>query len=399
MKEPFLKAIPLLTKIEDAGYEAYFVGGSVRDCLLGEEIADVDIATSATPQEIKAIFPKTVDVGIEHGTIVVLFNGTPYEVTTFRTESEYMDFRRPSEVQFIRSLREDLQRRDFTMNAIAMDKTGRFTDPFHGRQSIKEKIIKTVGKPEDRFNEDALRMMRAVRFYSQLGFEIETQTWDALVSSGYLLEKIAVERKLIEFEKLLMGKNRINALQSLADTGLYKFLPGMAPYLDGLHRSVQFNCCQLTVVEMWVFLIHVFGLERSEVEPFLKEWKLPIKKIKKIISILIGLDFRLKADWTASALFQAGIETAKGTERLYNVLQNQNANHELNHVSAMFEFLPIKQRSELQVTGTDLQEWFQMKPGPWIREKLEMAENAVITREISNRKESIREWLIRCNQS
>lgn len=136
MKEPFLSAVPLLTEIEHAGYEAYFVGGAVRDLLLDREIADVDIATSATPEEIKAIFPKTIDVGIEHGTIVVLFKGRTFEVTTFRAESEYEDYRRPSGVQFIRSLEEDLKRRDFTMNAIAMDKSGQLFDPFHGKQAI-----------------------------------------------------------------------------------------------------------------------------------------------------------------------------------------------------------------------------------------------------------------------
>lgn len=180
MKPIFQRAIPIIEKLEEAGYEAYFVGGAVRDLLIGREIADVDIATSATPIEMKAIFSKTVDVGIEHGTILILLKGEAYEVTTYRAESTYSDFRRPDEVRFIRHLKEDLQRRDFTMNSIAMDKNGELIDPFAGREAIKNREIKTVGSSEERFNEDALRMMRALRFKSQLGFLLEEGTYDAL---------------------------------------------------------------------------------------------------------------------------------------------------------------------------------------------------------------------------
>ncbi|MFL6556270.1 MAG: CCA tRNA nucleotidyltransferase, partial [Bacillus sp. (in: firmicutes)] len=217
MKEPFLSASPVLKRIEDAGYEAYFVGGSVRDFLLKREINDVDIATSATPAEVKRIFSRTVDIGIEHGTVLVLFNNESYEITTFRTESEYQDFRRPKEVSFIRSLHEDLKRRDFTMNAIAMDRNNKLIDPFNGYSAIKEKIIQTVGSASARFQEDALRMMRAVRFVSQLSFHIESGTVEALANLVHLLDKIAVERKKAEFEKLLIGINKKNALKILLE--------------------------------------------------------------------------------------------------------------------------------------------------------------------------------------
>src|SRR4051812_38283336 len=213
MKEPFLAAVPVLTKLESAGYEAYFVGGAVRDFLLKKEINDIDIATSATPEEVKQIFSKTVDVGIEHGTLLVLYQNQSYEITTFRTEAEYEDYRRPKAVSFIRSLKEDLQRRDFTMNAIAMDKDGNLIDPFHGELSIKNQVIQTVGKATDRFQEDALRMMRAVRFVSQLSFRIEDETLNALEDLVHLLGKIAIERKQTEFDKLLFGDNRKQAIQ------------------------------------------------------------------------------------------------------------------------------------------------------------------------------------------
>ena len=221
MNPIFLKAIPLLEKIENAGFEAYFVGGCVRDFILGKKIADVDIATSATPQEIKEIFQKTIDVGIEHGTVIVLWEKDTYELTTFRSDGEYKDFRRPSEVKFIRSLEEDLKRRDFTMNSMAMDKKGRIIDPFCGQKAIKNKMIETVGSAADRFHEDALRMMRAVRFVSQLSFSIELNTSIALKENAFLLEKISTERKCVEFEKLLIGINRKSAFQMLRDTNLF----------------------------------------------------------------------------------------------------------------------------------------------------------------------------------
>jgi tRNA nucleotidyltransferase (CCA-adding enzyme) len=180
MDRLFLKSVPILELIEEAGYEAYFVGGSVRDYILGRPINDVDIASSATPQEIKRIFPNTADIGIDHGTVLVITDTGTYEITTFRTESGYSDFRRPDAVKFVRSLTEDLQRRDFTMNAIAMDKTGKIIDPFNGKRDLAQKRIITVGNPHERFHEDALRMMRALRFVSQLDFELDQETFDSL---------------------------------------------------------------------------------------------------------------------------------------------------------------------------------------------------------------------------
>src|SRR3954471_23995751 len=241
MNPIFLKAIPLLEKVEKAGFEAYFVGGCVRDFILGKKIADVDIATSATPQEIKTIFSKTIDVGIEHGTVVVIWDKETYELTTFRSDGEYTDFRRPSEVTFIRSLEEDLKRRDFTMNSMAMNKEGKIIDPFLGQEAIKNKRIETVGSATDRFHEDALRMMRAVRFVSQLSFTIESETQQALKTNAFLLEKIATERKTVEFEKLIQGKNRKHALQLLLDTELFLFLPGLTKHEKALHQLIKHN--------------------------------------------------------------------------------------------------------------------------------------------------------------
>ncbi|WP_264738388.1 CCA tRNA nucleotidyltransferase [Cytobacillus firmus] len=397
MNEAFLKAVPVLEDIEAAGYEAYFVGGSVRDHILGKEIADVDIATSAAPEEVKTIFSRTLDVGIEHGTVVVLYNGIPYEITTFRTEAEYLDFRRPSEVQFIRSLEEDLKRRDFTMNAIAMDKEGRLIDPFNGRGAIEEKRICTVGQPAERFTEDALRMMRAVRFFSQLAFEIEKKTYDALASLAHLLENIAVERKLAEFEKLLAGTSRMKALKVIGETGLSKYLPNMSGFQKELMQAEDYNAAELTVDEMWAFLACIFDLGESQAEAFLKSWKLPIKKIKKILAINRWIRHRAKNKWDAYSLYQAGA-VSLNAERVRNVIMHEDSSRGTDTLMSQYNSLPIKERSDLQLTGDNLMDWFGKPPGPWIKAELEKTEKAVLRGELNNSNESIREWLINCNQ-
>ena len=202
MNKAFRQGIEIIERLEENGHEAYFVGGFVRDTLMDRVIGDIDIATSATPEEIQAIFPKTVDVGAEHGTIIVVSSEEEsYEVTTFRTDGNYTDNRHPDEVIFVKSLEEDLKRRDFTMNAIAMNKVGKILDPFDGEKDINRKVIRTVGKATDRFKEDALRMLRAVRFASQLSFSLEADTFLGIQKDKALLANVSIERKTIRSEE------------------------------------------------------------------------------------------------------------------------------------------------------------------------------------------------------
>ncbi|WP_449620239.1 CCA tRNA nucleotidyltransferase [Robertmurraya sp. Marseille-Q9965] len=399
MKEPFVTALPILEEIEKAGFEAYFVGGSVRDLLLNREIGDVDIATSATPDEIKGIFPKTVDVGIAHGTVVVLYQGESYEITTFRSESEYDDYRRPNDVTFIRSLEEDLRRRDFTMNAMAMNKNGEIIDPFDGRVALQNKLIKTVGDAGERFHEDALRMMRAVRFVSQLSFTIDTETFHALREHGKLLNFIAVERITTEFEKLLMGQDYQQAIRLLIDTDIYQYLPGLSSLQEELHAFLQLQRERsLTTEEHWVMLLYHFNLPPTEVEAFMRRWKQPVKKIRSVQKGLACLYKRMNQDWDIEELYRAQIELAVSTEKLFNVLMKRDLEHGIQPLEEQWNALTLKERSELAITGQDLMEWYKQKGGPWIEDYLRKIEIAVIKREIRNEKESIREWLFECNQ-
>lgn len=195
----------IIRTLQEAGYEAWAVGGCVRDSILGRVPDDWDITTSARPEQVKAIFKKTVDTGIQHGTVTVLWNRTGYEVTTYRIDGEYEDSRHPKEVLFTASLREDLRRRDFTINAMAYNEEAGLVDIFGGMEDIREKKIRCVGNPVERFSEDALRMMRAVRFSAQLGYEIEEQTEAAICRLSPSLEKISAERIRTELVKLLLS--------------------------------------------------------------------------------------------------------------------------------------------------------------------------------------------------
>ena len=397
MNPLFTKAIPVLEKIENAGFEAYFVGGAVRDHLLNREIADVDIASSATPEEIKGIFLNTVDVGIEHGTVLVLDNGSGYEITTFRNESEYKDFRRPDEVVFIRSLEEDLKRRDFTMNAMAMDKNGVIIDPFCGQQAIRLKRIETVGKAEERFSEDALRMMRAIRFVSQLSFSLDNTCFQALGKMTSLLNHIAVERKTAEFEKLLLGKDRITAIDLLCKANIDQYLPKLSGVPTRITAITQFQCTDLNLVEMWTLLLYALKIKSDDVEVFLRSWKLPIKRIRQIALILHWVQVRFKQTWSRSTMYEAGEETMVHTERVYNVIQKQDISHLINQWIEQFGDLSIKSRSEVMVTGKDLMEMLDQPAGPWIKNCLEMIEKAILEEGLENDRENIRKWVLTCN--
>ncbi|MFP7297862.1 CCA tRNA nucleotidyltransferase [Neobacillus niacini] len=399
MKEPFLAAIPILERIEAAGFEAYFVGGSVRDFLLNKEINDVDIATSATPEEIKQIFSKTVDIGIEHGTVLVLHQNQAYEITTFRSEADYEDFRRPKEVAFIRSLTEDLQRRDFTMNAIAMDKAGTLIDPFQGKWAIENRVIQTVGKAEDRFQEDALRMMRGVRFVSQLAFKIEEETLSALRKMVHLLDHIAVERKQTEFDKLLSGMNRKQALKLILETKIYAHLPGLSNQEEGIEELLQYELERLNTREMWVLLLFCLKVEKKEIEAFLRGWRIPLKEIRDIQLILYYLIKRFETNWSTYDLYSATKDIFISSEKLYLVISGIRSEDNIQHLIRLYDGLPIKERSEMDLTGRDLLEWYNKSGGPWVKELLFKAEQAVVYGKVHNNKKNIKEWLMGCNHN
>jgi len=394
MKPPFQQALGIIRQLNRHGYEAYFVGGAVRDLLLGRPIGDVDIATSALPDEVMAIFPKTIDVGSKHGTVVIVHEGTAYEVTTFRTDGDYEDHRRPESVTFVRSLEEDLKRRDFTMNAIAMDEHGTIIDPFGGQEAIEKRLICTVGEADARFREDALRMMRAVRFVSQLGFSLAIDTKKAIIANAPLLAHISVERMTMEMEKLLAGPFAAEALPLLAETGLSTYLPGLAEKGEWLRRAAAYRWPWLAArEERWALLCHALGVKESR--PFLRAWKLPNKVIDEAGAILATLAAVPEpAAWTNEQLFLAGLKRALSVEVVRAALTGKPYEPQHDELRRRFAALPIKTKGELAVNGKVVIDWIGKPAGPWVKETLDAIWRAVVNGEVENEKERIYAWLM-----
>ena len=217
------KVLCVLETLENAGYSAYIVGGCVRDLLLKDVPKDFDVTTSAIPEEIKKLFPRTVDIGIKHGTVAIIVKGEKIEVTTFRVDGQYLDGRRPDSVRFTKSIKDDLARRDFTINAIAYNPRTGFCDPFDGQRDIQNKLIRCVGDAGERFCEDALRMVRAVRFAASLGFIVDKKITDSIYLLKSKLSAVSIERITEETRKLLMGPYT-EALLLAEQTGILPYM-------------------------------------------------------------------------------------------------------------------------------------------------------------------------------
>ena len=276
----------LLQTLNNGGYEAYIVGGCVRDSILGRIPQDWDITTSALPEQTKALFPHTFDTGIQHGTITVVLNKTNYEITTYRIDGDYADGRHPDEVSFTSNLEEDLLRRDFTMNDIAYHPAEGFRDPFGGQEDISRSLIRGVGEPAKRFQEDALRMLRCVRFAAQLGFQVDDATYTALQENAALIEKISVERIHEELDKLWKSPFP-EKLSLLLSSGL---LPHIDNLLDkrltalGETLVPQLKAAPVSAPLRWTLVLQSFT--EAEAKTFCKKLKFDNATAKQIQTYL-----------------------------------------------------------------------------------------------------------------
>ena len=301
IKIPF-RVEKIINALEEKGFEAYAVGGCIRDSIIGRLPSDWDIATSALPEEVSLCFNKTYATGILHGTITVIIEEQAFEVTTFRTEEGYSDFRRPDKVNFVRSLEEDLKRRDFTINAMAYNPTKGLIDLFDGAKDIKAGIIRSVGDPKERFSEDALRLLRAVRFAARLGFEIENITAEGIEACAKLITKISKERIREELTGILMSENP-DYIERLYDYGVLNYIlpelskcfetPQNNPYhvfnvgkhtMEALRNSASDFCVR------WAVMLHDLGkaytrtTDNKNVDHFHGHEKISEKIAEKILT-------------------------------------------------------------------------------------------------------------------
>jgi len=392
-KEPlFLEALPVMQQLVDAGYEAYFVGGSVRDMLLHKPISDVDIATSATPQEVKEIFSHTVDVGIEHGTVMVIHHKEGYEVTTFRTEEGYEDFRHPDKVTFVRSLEEDLKRRDFTINALAIGIDDQLMDFFDGIGDLERQCLRCVGDAKERFNEDALRMFRAVRFVGQLGFQIEEKTKNAISLLKMNLSKVAVERMKVEFEKMIQSSYRKDALKLFVETGLYQACPLFDGKDEILLKLAEFPLKEMSVLQAWILFIDELNLSDKEVTHLLKSWKSSNEQIRDVLVGYKTYRARKEEEWNFFLAYDCPYEVACEVEQL---LIAQNKSTSMEGLEATYQSLPIRSMNDIQLNGHDIIRILKLeKKGPIIGQVLKTVEKMILEQSISNDAEVLETYVL-----
>lgn len=385
----------IIEALENHGHHAYFVGGSVRDYLMDKHISDVDITTSALPEEVESIFDKTLPIGKEHGTIIVLGSGQQFEVTTFRKDGDYVDHRRPTSVQFVTDLYEDVARRDFTMNAIAMDKSYQLHDYFNGLKDINNKIIKAVGTPIDRMEEDALRIMRGVRFQAQTGFNIDDETKEAMSQSAHLLDKIAIERIVVELKVMISGNYVYHIIQTMKDMAIFKYIP----FFKNINLETIF-IPQHSNFELWIAsLCYIYHLELSS----LNHLKISNKEKHEIISYYnLFNEFEnrniSKVEMTSMIYNYGNNKVNKVIQFIYE--NNQSLNIQFHPtimntilVNEIYDKLPIYDKSDLSINGQIIMNEFNKNGGPWIKDILNKVEQAVILNKVNNTQNELIEWV------
>ncbi|MDQ1909382.1 CCA tRNA nucleotidyltransferase [Paenibacillus sp. GD4] len=383
-------AMKIVETLTDRGYEAYLVGGCVRDKQLQRPVKDYDIATSARPEQVQKLFERTIPTGLQHGTVTVMIDKEPYEVTTFRREAEYEAFRRPTEVEYIDNLLEDLQRRDFTMNAMAINRAGELVDPFGGRQDLERGVLRCVGNPVERFGEDALRIFRCLRFASEYDLTIEETTWAGLLAQVPLLKHIALERVRAELERMMEGRNPQTALRLLIESRALSFVKEKLlladldkfeqdlPLLEGLASEQRWACLYMRI-----------GASSAEAKEDLHVLTFSNQRIEAVSRILLAQETleELRAAqtdeseaWKLSVL-HAGMAAVRGLAAIIT--------KELDEVTVWLDEMPVTEMKQLEISGKDLVGAFDMKAGPWVgKVLLQLLQQAALGR-LSNERDAL----------
>ena len=337
----------ILNNLYKNGYEAYIVGGCVRDYLMGIKPHDYDITTSALPEQVKGIFGHTVDTGIKHGTVTVIINKKGYEITTYRIDGEYKDNRHPEKVFFTDRLSGDLSRRDFTINAIAYNDIKGFVDLFGGMEDIKNRIIRGVGEPSKRFNEDALRMMRAVRFSAQLNFEIEENTLYAIKENASLIKNISIERIREEFFRLILSDHN-EKFDILIDSGMTEyFIPEI------LESNINYSLINTLSCDIAVRLSYILkDLNVSDIKVIMKRLKMDNKTMSEINTISKYRDYEITDMYSARKFVSLTENCAEKTAEVICAVKGYDNEYYINMIkNAKKDCCSLK---ELAVSGEDI---------------------------------------------
>lgn len=384
-----LAAFSVMQTLVDNGYQAFLVGGAVRDRMLNRPIKDVDVATNARPEQVIGLFPKVVPTGIRHGTVTVLFPDATIEVTTFRQEGVYEDFRHPSQVWYVDDIRLDLARRDFTINAIAEGFNGQYIDPFHGIQDLGNALVRAVGNSRDRLTEDALRVLRGIRFAVQLDFKVEEITWDAICEKRVLLANIARERIRDEWSKIAQADLE-RGLRLLFDSlVIQEIWPDVR---SEKLLTEPWNLLPASLPLRTAALLLKMELTQDEVAASLrrlrysKAFSQQVRALMDAVHRVPDLEGSSKYEWR-TFLFQYGPLVVLDACRLTCFFKRMPECLPLERAKYWIETQPLWNPRELKINGHDLAASFPGRDqGPWLREALNLLIEAVLREEVSNDK-------------
>lgn len=357
------KALTILKILSDNNYESYIVGGYVRDKLLKITSNDIDICTSATPKEIMELFPNTSSPN--YGSINITYKNTNFDITTFRKDIKYEDNRTPVKIKYIKKIKKDLLRRDFTINTLCIDKEGNIKDYLKALPDLEKHIIKTVGNPKYRLKEDSLRILRAIRFATILDFDIEEGTKYYLKEYGYLLKQLSFQRKKQELDKIFTSTNKEKGIKLLLELELDK-------YLDIPNLKNIIPCSDLTGI--WA------QLNVDDLYPLNKVEKKQIKEIREMLNTDIHDKYNI---------YKYGLYTS--------TVVYQIKKYNISNLNEIYNSLPIHEKKEINITGEEISNIISKKPGIYLKEIINSIEKEIIKGNIPNKKENIIEYIKKTN--
>lgn len=356
------KALEILNILNEKGYESYIVGGYPRDKLLGYKTNDIDICTSATPKELLSIFENVIVSDTQYGSIVIAYKGYKFDVTTFRKEIKYEDHRRPIKIKYIKNIKKDLLRRDFTINTFCIDKEGNIIDALGAKEDLDKRILKTVGNPKYRIKEDALRILRCIRFATILNFEIDKKTKHYLSKYSYLLKKLSMNRKKEELDKIFSSTNKEKGIKLLIDLNLTNAL----------------DISRLSMITICTDLIGIWcQLEVEDIYPFTKVEKEQMLLLRELLTHNSINNY---------LLYKYGLYLCTVYADIKGISKRK--------LNTMYNNIPIKSKKEIEINASDISKILNKKPGKYIREIMNDIEKSILNNSLNNNKEEIKEYIL-----
>ena len=358
----YTTTLKLLKKINDCGFKAYVVGGYVRDLYLNRRSADVDICTNATPQDLKEIFGGALLSCVNYGSVTVMYNKIRFEITTFRKEMKYENNRLPVKIKYIDNLIDDLKRRDFTINTLCMDQNGEIIDLLGAKIDLDNKIVKMVGNPKKRLKEDALRILRAVRFATILNFKIDSNLKKYIKKYGYLLKKLSYYRKQEELERIFISKNASYGIELLKELNLVEHLE-----LSNIDSLVIVP----SLIGIWAQLDigNIYSLSKHD------------KKIIKDIKELMNLDL-----YDSKVLYKYGLYSCSIAAEIKNVPKKI--------ITKKYNDLIIHSKNDIEISGDEIAKIINKAPGGYIKNIIEDIEDAILEHKVENKLLSLKQYII-----